>query len=561
MPSDATPRETVHATDRGAGGAIGRAADGATELTALRATARRTRLQHWLRVLWNRAPALHLDADSPHIAAGAIHLAGQADWALHAASAAHAAAHLVYSPPRFGGDGLGPIARTLVALLEDARVEALASRELPGLARLWRARHVATPELGRGFEALMQRLARALVDIRYDDPDPWVRKGRALFFLDVPLGLLALRSADDVRRVALRLGHDIGQMRLPFNPKTYRPAPDYRDDHRWMWSADTAEPAAADPVRPLPSDGQDLSGARSWQDDLSPAATATLHPEWDRLIARLRPKWCRVIEQPAPEPDDAGTSGPRPTHAGRRRLGALVRQLTRAEATGSSADPGGAFALDALVAWRVGRRAGHGGSARVFRSTIRRRVRHVAWLLVDVSASSGATTGTRGQSLLDVAREATLALATELHRTGAEVIVVSFRSIGRHRVILEVVKDAAERLADDRWRRRLQALRPEGSTRLGAAVRHATLRLCERGASRSSVVVLSDGDPRDIDVHDGRYLVDDARHAVREAARRGVRVACVLMADAASLGQAGARAAHIFGSACNRMRVQGPMRG
>jgi len=274
-------------------------------------TARRTRLQHWLRVLWNRAPALHLDAESPHIAAGAIHLAGQADWALHAASAAHAAAHLVYSPPRFDGDGLGPIARTLVALLEDARVEALASRELPGLARLWRARHVATPELGRGFEALLQRLARALVDLRYDDPDPWVRKGRALFFLDVPLGLLALRNADDVRRVALRLGHDIGQMRLPFNPKTYRPAPDYRDDHRWMWSADTAEAAAADPAQPLPSDEPGPLGAQSWQDDLSPAASATLHPEWDRLIARLRPNWCRVIEPPAPEQDAAAVGARR----------------------------------------------------------------------------------------------------------------------------------------------------------------------------------------------------------------------------------------------------------
>jgi hypothetical protein len=27
-------------------------------------------------------------------------------------------------------------------------------------------------------------------------------------------------------------------MRLQFNARTYIPAPDYRDDHRWMWPTD-----------------------------------------------------------------------------------------------------------------------------------------------------------------------------------------------------------------------------------------------------------------------------------------------------------------------------------
>jgi nitric oxide reductase activation protein len=43
-----------------------------------------------------------------------------------------------------------------------------------------------------------------------------------------------------------------------------------------------------------------------------------------------------------------------------------------------------------------------------------------------------------------------------------------------------------------------------------------------------SIIVLSDGEPHDIDVHDPRYLVEDARHAVRAAARSGVRVVCLL---------------------------------
>jgi len=41
--------------------------------------------------------------------------------------------------------------------------------------------------------------------------------------------------------------------------------------------------------------------------------------------------------------------------------------------------------------------------------------------------------------------------------------------------------------------------------------------------------VLSDAQAHDIDVHDVRYLVDDARRAVAAATRRGVRVRCLVV--------------------------------
>ena len=171
-----------------------------------------TPLAHWLRLLWGAAPALHLGSEAPFITAGAIHLPAQPHWQQHRAAAAHAAAHLVYSPARFDGTALVPIARNLLALLEDARVEALAMRELPGLARLWRPLHTATPDDGFGCEALMRRLSRALADPSYADPHPWVQKGRRLFYLDEGLALLALRTPAELRDAALRLGRDIGQM-------------------------------------------------------------------------------------------------------------------------------------------------------------------------------------------------------------------------------------------------------------------------------------------------------------------------------------------------------------
>jgi nitric oxide reductase activation protein len=43
------------------------------------------------------------------------------------------------------------------------------------------------------------------------------------------------------------------------------------------------------------------------------------------------------------------------------------------------------------------------------------------------------------------------------------------------------------------------------------------------------VWLLSDGQPHDIDLHDPRYGVEDARHAVQEGRRAGVQMACLTL--------------------------------
>jgi nitric oxide reductase NorD protein len=83
---------------------------------------------------------------------------------------------------------------------------------------------------------------------------------------------------------------------------------------------------------------------------------------------------------------------------------------------------------------------------------------------------------------------------------------------------------------DDAVLGRLQALRPGRSTRLGAALRLATRQLSSRQGAQRWVVLLSDGRPHDIDVHDPHYLVEDAQRAVMAASRCGTRMACVVLA-------------------------------
>ena len=163
----------------------------------------------------------------------------------------------------------------------------------------------------------------------------------------------------------MRLGHDIGQRRLPFNHHGYRPAPAYRDDHRWMWAADQLAAVQAPPPpppQPAPADAAPPPD----EPDASAAGSVTLHPEWDRLIQRLRPDWCRVIEPAAlPAPPRALADNPALAVANRdlaRRLLTPLRSLTRPLAGRGCGVDGDVFDLEALVNWQIAHR---GGQARV----------------------------------------------------------------------------------------------------------------------------------------------------------------------------------------------------
>jgi nitric oxide reductase NorD protein len=512
-----------------------------------------TPLTHWLRLLWNRTPPLHLHSDVPYILAGALHLPACRPWQGHCAAAAHGAAHLVYSPTRFDGSGLVPIARSLLALLEDARVEALAMRELPGLARLWRPLHQASVADGNGFEPLMARLARALADPTYADPHPWVQKGRRLFYLDDQLGLSALRTPAELRSAALQLGHDIGQLRLPFNARGYRPLPAYRDDHRWMWAADLLA-ATLPPPQPAPS----AAGTRQDPEESAPPQhiKVTRQPEWDRLIQRLRPDWCCVTELLLPSVPAPVAALPAPAQAWAqastlsRQLLAPLRTLTRPVAARQRSHDGNTFDLDALVSWCTARRQQLPADGRVFRGGERQAPRSTVWLLIDQSASTAAALDASGRSVLDTAAAMAAAMALALQTLGLRCAVSAFNSKGRHAVRLHTLKRPADPL-DDGLLLRLQALRSSGSTRLGAALRQTSAGLAAASGDAGWVLLLSDGQPHDIDVHDPHYLVADARHAVRSAARRAVQMRCLTLAAGAG-PDADPDARRIFGAGGTR---------
>ena len=456
----------------------------------------RSALSPYLRSLWNITPTLiditEPQTTRPFLSPLGLHLPLHApahethdDW--FQAAAAHAASHLVFSQHRFDPAGLRPVTQAILGALEDARVEWLASRELPGLRRLWLPFHAVAVSDTPSFEDLLRRLARSLLDLAHHDPHPWVMKARQLFFVDAAGDMLALRQPEALRHAASLLGNDIGQMRLQFNARLYEVMPSYRDDNSCLWlqdkqRADTEHEIAAPPPA-------------------AAAATALrrhTYPEWDRLVPVYRRDWCSVL-------DDTLMPPPSPRPAPRR-----ARLM--AQADGDELD------LDALVDATIARRSGFGVEPRVYRRSQASRDLGSTLLLLDTSAST--------TEVLPAAREAALNAAAAIERAGGECAIHSFCSDGRHAVHYRQLKAFGESLGPA-CIERLMTLRSRLSTRLGAALRHATRLIAQRHGRLRRVLLLTDGRPHDVDVHDPHYLLEDARQAVREAARRGVLMRCV----------------------------------
>jgi len=65
------------------------------------------------------------------------------------------------------------------------------------------------------------------------------------------------------------------------------------------------------------------------------------------------------------------------------------------------------------------------------------------------------------------------------------------------------------------------------STRMGAAMRHAAHYLEARQADKKLMLILTDGEPADIDVQDERLLIEDTRRAVQELDQMGIYTYCI----------------------------------
>ena len=505
----------------------------------------KARLGYLLRALFGVAPPLlpveqDLATRRPFLSNLGLHLP-EASRALRGilaqqwynAAATHAAAHLIYSTHKFERGALKPIQAALVGVLEDARVELLASSDLPGLRHLWLTYHTASPEHGNTFTILMLRLARSLLDAAYEDPHPWVIKGKRLFFEATEAAQTPERLAPVILRdLASRLGNDIGQMRLQFNYRQYVVEPPYRDDNAHLWLDEEEQKAQllfTNVPSPQSTDATDDSPVKPPQEYPPPLVESFQYQEWDRLIGNYRGEWCTVLEG---RQLDADASALRTFVDGH---GMLLQRIQRALCAGRLRERvklraqlrGDELDVDAAVRSQIDRRVHRTSSDKVYQRHAR-RLRDVAALLLIDASESTADPVQSGGDVLGLARRAALMTTLALADAGDLCAIDSFCSNGRHEVSYELAVDFGE-LLDEKALARLAAIRSRWSTRMGAALRHATKRLAAQRQRRRLLLMITDGEPHDIDIYDRRYLIEDAKRAVLEARLGGVHVFCVTL--------------------------------
>ena len=257
------------------------------------------------------------------------------------------------------------------------------------------------------------------------------------------------------------------------------------------------------------------------------------YDEWDsdRCVYVHRHAAVRLYQ--CGDADESWIRGTLQQHAGTsRRIRHQFERLRARRALLRRQRAGDELDIAACVNAIVDRRLGHSGDDRLYIDARPARRGLAIALLVDVSGSTGVRV-TEAMRIIDLERIALLLASEALDALGDLYAVYSFCGREASNIKLSVIKDFAEQNGDV-VQRRIAAMEPEGFTRLGAAIRHATVQLARQSAGHRLLLILSDGRPNDVDSYQGSYGVEDSRQAVLEARASGVYPFCLTIDAEAS---------------------------
>src|SRR5512143_2263028 len=293
---------------------------------------------------------------------------------------------------------------------------------------------------------------------------------------------------------------------------------DYRDDNRQLWKFIEAgdEEEAFDEKRKI-EPGEEIRG-------LPPRH----YPEWDYASQTYRPDWASVYEALHPSGQAAEIDRLLEKHAAlAKRLKKLLDLLKpqdkvriRYQEEGSELDLD--VAIRSLIDFK-------GGAVRDPRINISHKTsgRNIAvMLLLDLSESLNEKAAGSEQTILELSQEAVTLLGWAVEKLGDPFSIAGFHSNTRHEVRYLHIKGYSERW-DDEVKGRLAAMEASYSTRMGAAMRHAAHYLEKQPADKKLMLILTDGQPSDVDTKDGELLIADARQAVKELDREGIYTYCI----------------------------------
>jgi hypothetical protein len=499
---------------------------------------------------------------------------------LYRATVAHAAAHMVYTREPISAEQLSQAQMRMIELFEDARVEYLAYNEFPGLRKLWlqffTAEITKDDELGKPHETmdLMMRTTRAIMDPDYTDEMAALNEiaadYRAKLEADPYAKNLAWTAGIEFYNKMTEIAK-IPSVRI----LSEWPIP-YRDDNRYFWefSENMFETQGIDylpssqqtirknvslmeMVNEIDSELKDDKPQEVWvlntelfpyedmgisfneSEGVEPVSEPYHYNEWDYHVQLSRPEWATVVERRQgkgnPEVMDEILTKHKPIASRIRHLIDALQPQGIVRRRGY--EEGEELDLNAAVRAMIDIRRGIMPDPRI-NIRITRHVRDLSIvLLLDLSESTNEKIGDLKEgedgyedqdSILDLTRESAGLLSWAIDSIGDNFAVHGFASDGRHDVQYYRYKDF-DQPYDDEAKSRLAGMKGNLSTRMGAALRHAGWHLTQQNAQKRLVLLVTDGEPADIDERDPQYLRHDTKKAVEDLAMQGVYTYCLTL--------------------------------
>ncbi len=247
-------------------------------------------------------------------------------------------------------------------------------------------------------------------------------------------------------------------------------------------------------------------------------------PEWDWKKRRLIPDHCRIVELVATDAPPL----PLPSHLQKtaRKLRSQFQALAPARIWHRFRPEGDAVDLDAYLRYRTDRASGCNVAADNLYRQMNAGARDLACLLLaDLSLSTDTWVNDHSR-VMDVIQDSLYLFAESLTATGDQFGIYGFTSRKRDPVRIHAIK-AFDESYNSHIRGRIQALKPGYYTRLGAGIRFAAEVLKRQGAGRRLLLILTDGKPNDLDQYEGRYGIEDTRHAIQAVRNLGFHPFCV----------------------------------
>jgi len=181
---------------------------------------------------------------------------------------------------------------------------------------------------------------------------------------------------------------------------------------------------------------------------------------------------------------------------------------------------GDEFDYRALLDFAIDKKAGLTPDDRLYIKRIKQDRDVAVLLLVDLSRSTANRVAGSKKRVLDVEKEAIVLFCEALDVVGDSFAIAGFSGTGRFGVDYFNVKGFDECMGPE-IKNKINAMAPQRSTRMGAAIRHAVSRLEQISSKIRLLLIIGDGFPNDVD-YKQKYAIEDTRKAMQEAHSKNI---------------------------------------